>query len=74
MEADKLLFVLDASINNTMNKLPTDIRNMTAKDFFFRCDTEPEFKIATDLKFEIFDEFNLLGNNPPKTQVDSLSV
>ena len=63
IQADKLLYVLNASINNTVSKLPADIRAMPAGKFFARCDADSAFKSKYNLTFETFDEFNLLGRN-----------
>lgn len=67
-----MLYVLNATINNTISQLPPDVRAMSAKEFFARCNNDEKFMAEFNLKFSIFDEFNLLGQNQPKTTNEHL--
>ena len=60
LEADKYLYVSNATIQNTISQLPTSILNMKANEFMEKC-TESEFDSKYNLEFKLFDEFNLLG-------------
>ena len=60
LEADKYIYVQNASIQHTLNQLPAKLLNMKANDFIDLCATDNQFDQQYNLEFKTFDEYNLL--------------